>query len=205
MRGRVGAQRSSGAHGPFARCVLLCQQDSLDPRQRAWCSRRRRTGKTCIRHHRLLAYLDAHARACACDRRDQRQPYHALQHSRRLLGSVAFRALRHSCIAFARSAPFGQHVRRDHASSHSRWHSYLRRCGRPTGSALRPVLLFTWSGEEYVWYGLLFAYEYGCYPRAIHAQFVHDYCGIGAGHRAYGIRPGRKRFRGGRAYAVATR
>ena len=48
---------------------------------------RAEAGELCLRHRGQLAHLEAHLRGRPRHRRDQRQPHHALQHSREPLGS----------------------------------------------------------------------------------------------------------------------
>ena len=84
----------------------------VDPRQRARArARRREAGRARVRHRGQLAHLVAHAGPGARDRRDQRQPHHAVRHPRDALGSVAARPVRHARIHAARGAPFVRRFR----------------------------------------------------------------------------------------------
>ena len=89
VRGPGNRGGGHAPHGPCTRCVLLCQQDPLDPRQRPRRSRGCAPGKARVRHGRLVAFMGAHAGRGARHRRHQREPHHALQHPRHEMGPVA--------------------------------------------------------------------------------------------------------------------
>lgn len=91
---------------PYSRRLFFGEQDRLDPRQRRRRARSGASGRPAVRHRGYVAHLESHARARACDRLYECQPYDALQHQHGRMGRLVVRAVFDPASYASRSAAF---------------------------------------------------------------------------------------------------
>ena len=152
MEDKVAAQ-----HRAAHRRLLLGHQDPLAARPRAGRAHGGGQGRARLRHHRQLADLEAHRRARARHRRQQRVAHDAVRHPPQRLGPRAAGRAARARQPAAQGAPVEPRVRRDRGRAVRRPDPDRRRRRRPAERALRPGLLQGRAGQEHLRHRLLHA------------------------------------------------
>ncbi len=153
-----GLRRSGAAlHRPGDRPVLLGHQDPLAARQRDPRARRRRARRAGLRHHRLVAAVEAHQRPRARHRRQQRVAHDAVRHPPQRVGPRAAEGAADPRQPAAEGAPVEPPLRRDRCVVVRCADPDRRHRRRPAERAVRPGLLQGRPRQEHLRHRLLHA------------------------------------------------
>ena len=168
--GRPGGDRDR-ENGPSDRCLFFRHQAAVAAGPYSRRPAAGRAGGAAGRHGGQLAHLEPDRRQGPCDGLLQCLPHHALQYPHPPVGRGSVCGAAGSDVAAAVSPVQQRDLRRHRTGAAGAGDTggdpHLRQRGRPAGGAVRPGVLYHWSGQKYLRHRLLYPDECGPHAGAV--------------------------------------